>query len=103
MAVILQTLPTVSTASSDVPLVVNNQHILVSSILIQADQDNTDSIYVGDVNVTSLTGVELMPGDSATIEVDLERNSELYLDEVYIISPSTLQKARLSVFRRRAG
>lgn len=51
------------------------------SILIQADQDNTDYIYIGKTGVTTSTGMaKLDPGRSLTIELNDTDNA------VYAIS-----------------
>ena len=41
---------------------------LATSVVIQAQKDNTGDMYIGDSTVDSTNGIELQPGQSLTVE-----------------------------------
>lgn len=103
MAIQLKTLTPI-TFTSGVRVPASTDHIAVTSLTIQADDDNTGNIYVGDVTVTAATGLELIGGNTCEItgdQVGRGGAEEFFLDEVFLISSTTGAQAELACFRRK--
>ncbi|MGK3961309.1 hypothetical protein WMF01_12080 [Sorangium sp. So ce1667] len=60
------------------------------SILVQAPIANTAAVYVGGTGVTTLTGIELLPGDAVTIPTASAAS-------IFAVSGTAGQKLRLLV------
>lgn len=105
MALEIETLSNVTVVSGGIAVSVGTstgKKFSVSSIMIQADRNNTGPITVGGPTVTATTGLELTPGGNVTITGDNNHVSEeIFLTDIYINSASTGNFARVSILRRR--
>jgi len=102
MAIKIQTLPNI-TGIGTAPQV-NPNHIAVTSLTLQSEDDNTGDIYIGDSSVTVGTGLILVPGATAEITADgigKGGADEFFIDEVYLISSTSANVVRAAAFRRR--
>ena len=105
MAIKLQTLPAVTgigtaTAISPPPGI---DELRVTSLTLQAENGNTGSVYVGDEDVTTSTGLILDEGDAMVVTADMIGSSseEFMVNEVYVISATGTNTVRAACFRRR--
>jgi hypothetical protein len=101
VAIELVTFPVVDLANSNQAYALASSHIFVTSVTIQAEFNNTAKIALGGSSVTPSTGIEIPPGDTATIEIDKSQNSEIYIDEIYLTTSVAGQAARVTAFKRR--
>jgi len=103
MAVQLQTLDPVTVVSAGTAYPLSAVHTAVTSVTIQAEFTNVSKLVVGASNVSSANGVEVPPGDTALIMVP-ERgkaSDEFFLDEIFITSTTSGDKARIVAWRRK--
>ena len=100
MAIEIQTLPALTGIGAATAL---GEHIAVSSVTIQSQNDNVGSVYVGDSTVTISTGLIIDEGDATIITADMIGSSseEFYLDEIFVISATAGNTVRVAAFRRR--
>lgn len=103
MATQLITLDQVIVASAGTAVPITTDRYLVSSVTVTASLDNTGKIYVGDIDVDSSNGQELLPGDSITIDAvhGLKGWDEFFIDEVYIDASTSGNSARVTTQKRR--
>lgn len=104
MAVKVQTLPPVTVASAGTAVAVGSTAIAVTSLTIQAEDDNTGSLFIGDATVSSTNGLELVPGATAEITADSigrGQSEEFYINEIYVNATTSGDTARAAAFRRR--
>lgn len=104
MAIKIINLPptTIVTAGVSVPVATSERR--VTSITVQADADNADSIFIGGEGVTSSNGIEIAPGKTAEVTPDAVGRGfteELLTTEVYIVSDTAGTIARSIIFIRR--
>lgn len=104
MAVKLVTLPNVTLTNSNQAYQIYDQPLAVTSVTIQADFTNGAKIALGGSSVLPNSGVEIPPGDTATIQADAasgRSTEEFYLNEVYVCSSMAGQSIRVTAFTRR--
>lgn len=103
MAIRLETLPVITMSSSNVPVQLSSTATRVTSVTIQADRTNSASIYLGDSSVTTSTGMEIVPGETAEVTADNVRagSEEFLLSDLYLVSGTSGMIARAAVFRRK--
>lgn len=104
MAVKLVTLPNVTLTNSGTAYQIYGQPLAVTSVTIQADFTNGAKIALGGEGVTSTTGVEIPPGDTATIQADASSGrsaEEFYLNDIYVCSSMAGQVVRITAFTRK--
>lgn len=103
MAVQLQTYDpiTVTVANTAYPL--SSEHIAVVSVTVQAEFTNTSKILVGSSNVSSSNAIEVPAGDTALIMTPQRPSGseEFYLDEVFVTSTTSGDKARVVAWKRK--
>jgi hypothetical protein len=75
--------------------------LTVYNAIIVADAANTGNIFVGGSSVSTTNGIPVEPGNTLTLAVEVERNSEIDLSEVYLITNTTGNTVRIACFRRR--
>lgn len=92
---------TVSTAGTAVALKTGDE-ISATSIMLQADSNNTGNIYYGDSAVDS-TGLFLGPGESVPIGGTSIRGitEGLFLNDIYIDSDADGNAVRVGYYKRR--
>lgn len=72
------------------------------SLIITAEASNSGSLYVGDSNVTTTNGIPIEPGNTLTLATpERDRYTEIDLADIYIITGTSSNKARISYLRRR--
>lgn len=103
MAIKLLTLPLVTITNSNTPYAIYGSAIPVTSVTLQADFTNSAKIVVGGSSVLPTTGVEIPPGDTATIEAPIinGRSEEILLSDIYVASSSGGQTVRAVAFGRK--
>jgi len=102
VAIKIETLPVITGIGTAKK--VSTDSIAVTSLTLQAEQDNVGDIYVGDSNVTISTGLIVAPGDATAITADTfgrGETEEFFINEVFVISITAANKVRAVVFRRR--
>jgi len=67
--------------------------LVVKVMIIQADDDNTDSIYVGPAGVTTSTGYRLAAGKALRLALNDADYSSVKNTEVYAIGGAANQAA----------
>ena len=106
MALQLLTLPAVTVASGGTAVRLSSTSLYVLSVTIQADFANTSKVQIGSSGVTSSNGIEVPPGDIATIDAPVSPrggSEEIDLKDVWINSSTTGDKVRVVTFVRPAG
>lgn len=74
----------------------------VYSAIVTAEAGNTGNIYVGGADVSISNGIPVEPGNALTLAISgNERFSEFDLADVYIITSTTNNIARINCFRRK--
>jgi hypothetical protein len=104
MAVKLVTLPNVTLTNSGQAYQIYEQTLAVTSVTVQAEFTNSAKIALGGSTVTTSTGVEIPPGDTATIQADAASGrsaEEFYLSDIYACSSSAGQVIRVTAFTRK--
>lgn len=103
MAIKLLTLPPVSIVNSNTAYQIYADSIPVTSVTIQAEFNNSAKVVIGSSSVTPTSGVEIPPGDTATIEGPQVngRSEEMYLNDIYVASSSGGQGVRIVAFGRK--
>lgn len=104
MSVKVQTLSPVIVASAGTAVQVDSNETPVSSLILQAQDSNTGSLFVGDSTVTSTNGLEVVPG--ATIEITGDsfgrgQSNEIILSDIYVNATTSGDRARAAAFRQR--
>ena len=103
MAVQLQTLDPVTVVSAGTAYPLSSTHTAVISVTVQAEFTNVSKIIIGAANISSSNGIEVPPGDTALVMIP-ERgkaSDEFFLDEVFITSTTSGDKARVVAWRRK--
>jgi hypothetical protein len=102
MAGLLKTFPQI-TLVANVPQKLAVDHIAVESLTVQAEGGNIGDIYIGDSTVTVNSGVILAERDPALIKYGQRGHGseEFYVDEIYVVTGTTGNKARVAAFVRR--
>jgi len=101
VAIKLVTLPAITGIGTATP--VSSDHIAVTSLTLQSQNDNVGSIFVGGPNVTIATGLIVDEGDVTVITADNigVGSEEFFLDEVFVISGTASNTVRAAAYRRR--
>jgi hypothetical protein len=78
----------VTMTSSNTPYPLSSTQLMVSSVTIQADFNNTGRVAFGGSNVTPSNGAEIPPGDSASVgdEYRAGHTDEIDLNKLYVTS-----------------
>jgi hypothetical protein len=63
----------VSVPATGVPIAPLDVTSMIQTILLCNPSTNTNSIFFGDINVTTATGIELLAGTSVQLMIDQER------------------------------
>lgn len=102
MALQTRTLPAITIIIGGQAEEISATPLAVASVLIQADYTNVGNIVVGDSNVTPSSGIEIAPGGSYTLGDDVRpgQSDEIYLNELYINSATSGNKARVQYFKK---
>lgn len=95
------TLPVI-TLTSAVASPIYATSLASASITVQADTSNTGVIALGGSTVTSLTGIVIAAGESATFEPPIIRGhqEDIDINSIYAISATTGSKLRVSIMKR---
>lgn len=103
MAIKLLTLPLVTITNSNTAYPIYGTAIPVTSVTLQADFTNSAKIAVGGSTVLPSTGVEIPPGDTATIDAPIinSRSEEMLLSDIYVTSSTGGQTVRVVAFGRK--
>jgi hypothetical protein len=103
MSVKLQTVSSVTTAVDNTAISLSASQVLTTTLTVQAEATNTESVFVGGSSVTTASGLELEPGDVMEIEGPNTRGitEEFDVQDCYIISTTAGQKVRLAGFQRK--
>jgi hypothetical protein len=92
----------VTTAGTRVQLTTTDT--ITSSVIIQAKNSNTGTIYVGDSTVSSTQGLELSPGESIAFTGD-NRNEgqadELVLSDIWLDSSVNGEGVQWAYYKKR--
>lgn len=102
MAVQLFTLPAVTLADANVPVAVTANRLAVTTLVIQAEPTNVGSIYIGQADVTTSSGLKVDAGDTIEMEGPASRAGidELLADRVYVVTSTGGNSFRVSGFKR---
>jgi hypothetical protein len=75
----------------------------ITSVIFQADADNTGSVYIGDSNVAAARGIELEPGNSITIVADSSGRfqEELDLSDFWCDTETNNNDLKVTYFTRK--
>lgn len=104
MAVKLVTLPNVTLTSAGTAYQIYDQPLAVTSVTVQAEFTNAAKVALGGLGVSTTTGVEIPPGDTATIQADASSGraaEEFYLNDIYACSSTSGQVIRVTAFTRK--
>jgi len=103
MARKLKTFPVVVCTDSNTPYKIYPTTLFVLTVTIFANAANTGNIYVGDDAVTTTTGVPVAPGDTCEIDVEIggKTSDEISVDDIYIISGTSGNSARVIAMVRK--
>lgn len=101
MAVQLSTYPPVTIASGGTAVPLSATPTYVTSVTIQAAFTNVSKLSLGDSTVTSARGIEIPPGDTATIDGPVGRFGieEFLISTVYVVSATTNDSCRVLSFK----
>jgi hypothetical protein len=103
MAIKIATFPAVTLTSGQATACYGSA-LALHTLTIQAEDNNTGNIYVGDETVSTTSGVIVPPGGSVDITASVlnqGRSEEFLISEVYCTTGTTGNKVRLIGFRRR--
>lgn len=103
MARKLKTFPVVTCSVANQPERLYTTTYWVLTVTVYANSANTGNIYVGDDAVTSTTGVPVAPGDTCEIDMEIggKNFDEISLDDIYIVSSTTGNSARVIAVVRK--
>jgi hypothetical protein len=104
MALQIFTLPNVTIAiGSQAYPITADAGLAAGSVTLQADYDNVGKISVGSADITTGTGVQLSPGETAVIEppANSKATDEFLLFLIYVTSASSGDVVRPSYIKRR--
>jgi hypothetical protein len=104
MSVEIFTIPVVTVSSANTAVPLYSTTFAVTSIIVAAEFTNVGNIVVGGSNVLPSTGIEIPPGDTATITADQTgrgATEEFFVNQVYINSSTSGNKCRISGFKRQ--
>lgn len=76
-----------------------------AAVLIQADEDNSGNVYVGDENVTTSNGFLLGPCNAIQYggEGHRAKQDEVIINDLYVVAKNNGDKVRVQFFTKRAG
>lgn len=103
MAVKLITLPNVTVVSAGTPVQITADKIMANAVFVQAHEDNTGNIYVGDENVSASRGTSVGPGQPLQYSGNpqMQLLSEFLLSDVWIDAANDGDRVRVAYFRRK--
>lgn len=97
------TLATVSpvTLTNGVATQLSSSLIRTSSLIMEADENNTGKIYFGDSSVNTSRGISLSPGQSLSLGFDnvYGGNNKIDLSSIYFDTATTGNKVRVAYIR----
>lgn len=90
------------TLAANITTPISGISIASYSLIITADASNSGNLFIGDSSVTITNGIPIEPGNTLTLATpERDRYTEIDLADIYIITGSTGNKARVSYLRRR--
>ena len=103
MAQKLNTAAIITVSSAGTAVQISSVDTPVTSIVLQADVDNTGNVFIGDSTVSASNGIELTPGQSFELKSDQipRQDGELILSDIYVDAATNDDKVRVSYIKRR--
>jgi len=103
MAVKKITLPNTTVTTAGTRVQVSTDKIMVNALIIQAHENNTGDIYVGDENVSASRGIAIGKGQpyQYAAHPQMQMLSEFLLSDVWIDAEKSGDKVRAVYFKRK--
>ena len=103
MAVKLTTIPNITVATAGTRLQISSSNIMVNAVFVQAHEDNSGNIYVGDENVSANQGTSVGPGQPLQYSGDptYPLLSEFLLSDVWVDAATDGDKVRIAYFKKK--
>ena len=90
---------TIANAGTAVPLVSGNTW--GRGLIVQASEDNTGRVFVGDSNVDAASGIELSPGKAVQIEIPGAPDYTVDLSTVYVDTETNNNVVKVAFLTRQ--
>ena len=105
MAVKLTSIANVTVAAAGTAIQIYNVPLLVNSVFIQAHENNTGNIYIGDENVSSGQGTAIGPGQPFQYSANpqLSLLSEFYINDIWVDAEISGDKVRVAYLKRKGA